>query len=151
MIFTFIITFETVLCGVLLLQYLFYFVDLTPPDKYANTMRWIQKVADDSWSSRFCHQRFPSCEKILKRNTNMKSLIFLIVCATVAVESRRQVKEYVIDLDKAPEERYLELLPQFNDTVRKRLAHFRLAHFRDVNTKNRSGDFGINTLQRMLF
>ena len=81
----------------------------------------------------------------------MKSLIFLIVCATVAVESRRQVKEYVIDLDKAPEERYLELLPQFNDTVRKRLAHFRLAHFRDVNTKHRSGDFGINTLQRMLF
>ena len=50
----------------------------------------------------------------------MKSLIFLIVCATVAVESRRQVKEYVIDLDKAPEERYLELLPQFNDTVRKK-------------------------------
>ena len=61
----------------------------------------------------------------------MKSLIFLIVCATVAVESRRQVKEYVIDLDKAPEERYLELLPQFNDTVRKRLvAQLDIAHFR---------------------
>jgi len=50
----------------------------------------------------------------------MKSLIFVLVCASVAVESRRQVKEYVIDLDKAPEERYLELLPQFNDTVRKK-------------------------------
>ena len=47
------------------------------------------------------------------------AIILIAVLTTVAVESRRQVKEYVIDLDKAPEDRYLELLPQFNDTVRK--------------------------------
>ena len=72
----------------------------------------------------------------------MKSLIFLIVCATVAVESRRQVKEYVIDLDKAPEERYLELLPQFNDTVRKRLAQLDIAHFRRFTRNTGLGILG---------
>ena len=82
----------------------------------------------------------------------MKSLIFVLVCASVAVESRRQVKEYVIDLDKAPEERYLELLPQFNDTVRKKVSlSSRARSFQTFETNDRSGDFGTNTSQRMLF
>ena len=45
-------------------------------------------------------------------------ILTVALCLIVSVESRRQVKEYVIDLDKAPEDRYNELLPQFNDTVR---------------------------------
>ena len=103
----------------------------------------------------------------------MKSIILIAVLATVAVESRRQVKEYVIDLDKAPEDRYLELLPQFNDTVRKisparslsdldlDFSHYYLAlarfsfrsrsRFLILTLLSRSGDFGINILQRMLF
>ena len=129
------------------------FVDVFSHQGCTNPMDGLQQKSQMTlepavlWASEILLQKI---EK-LRRNTNMKSLIFLIVCATVAVESRRQVKEYVIDLDKAPEERYLELLPQFNDTVRKRLAHFRYRSFPTFDTKYRSGDFGINTLQRMLF
>lgn len=44
-------------------------------------------------------------------------LISTFVLAMISVNARRDVTEYVIDLDLAPEMRYEELLPRFNVTV----------------------------------
>lgn len=58
----------------------------------------------------------------MRFGTMMLTSIFLVVLvfytslARVA-EARREVKEYVINLDLEPEVRYAELLPEFNSTV----------------------------------
>lgn len=50
----------------------------------------------------------------------MRNLLFVLLLLGISAfraNARREVKEYVIDLDQPPEERYLALLPQFNTTV----------------------------------
>lgn len=47
----------------------------------------------------------------------MRNLLSLFATSLCLVAARREIKEYVIDLDKDPADRYLELLPQFNSSV----------------------------------
>ena len=47
----------------------------------------------------------------------IRTAVFLLCLFCTTTEGRRKVSEFTIDLDKAPEERFLEILPQFNATL----------------------------------
>ena len=50
---------------------------------------------------------------------NMRASALLVACCCAVAAAGRTPKSYTIDLDLAPQDRYLGLLPDFNGTVWK--------------------------------